>query len=342
MMTKFHINDKGEAKRCKAQPGNCPITKESGGEHYDSMIEAQKDYENSNNAIEKPLNKNSKNKKPQLTKIYRVGSLTPPESHFSDLNDLLETFDSYKPEGRQGRSGGVFASPDMSSHSKWILGSQNNKHEEALNSHEITVDENSVYVYSVESYEEASAYQGMYGFDSEKFKEKVQEFWDNGMTLADWKTWAKENNPEPGSWEIIMPSSSIVSTKKLSNRTVIENVDESYANEVNRILEPERYRNGLIWRKSTLTDEEKNQIKEFALEEFDENFVNDMEKVYAKNAYTVEDAYSASKEIYQQLRKEKIKRNENMKKYSELDDNEVDEFYDKISEYLTIVDLVKE
>lgn len=42
---KYHLNEKGEAKKCSAKPGNCPITKENGGEHYDTKEEAQKAYE---------------------------------------------------------------------------------------------------------------------------------------------------------------------------------------------------------------------------------------------------------------------------------------------------------
>lgn len=44
-MTKFHINDKGEAKECRAREGNCPITKETGEPHYNTIEEAQAAYE---------------------------------------------------------------------------------------------------------------------------------------------------------------------------------------------------------------------------------------------------------------------------------------------------------
>lgn len=54
---KFHLNENGEAKKCSAKPGNCPITKENGGDHYDSVKEAQSDYERKQNifANEKSL-----------------------------------------------------------------------------------------------------------------------------------------------------------------------------------------------------------------------------------------------------------------------------------------------
>lgn len=217
----------------------------------DLILTARKKHENSQTSF--------KTKSVKKTKVYRVGSLTPPESHFSDLNDFLATVDSYKPEGRQGRYGAIFASPDMSSHSRWILGSQDNKHEEALDSHEITVDENSVYVYDVKLYENSSRFEERFGKDSEKFKEEVKKFWESGMTLADWKDWAKENNPEPGSWEIIMPNSSIISAKKMSNKRIIENIDDdNKASEINSILEPKRFQKGLLWRKKKVVEPAKN------------------------------------------------------------------------------------
>ena len=42
---RFHINEKGEVKRCRAEKGNCPITKETGGEHYNTANQAQAAYE---------------------------------------------------------------------------------------------------------------------------------------------------------------------------------------------------------------------------------------------------------------------------------------------------------
>lgn len=246
---RYHINNEGEAGSCSADVRKCPFGADR--PHFDSKKEAQKFYENSQTSF--------KAKKIKKTKVYRVGTLTPPESHFSDLNDFLTTVDSYKPEGRQGRYGAIFASPDMSSHSRWILGSRDNKHEEALDSHEITVDENSVYVYDVKLYENSSRFEERFGKDSEKFKEEVKKFWESGMTLADWKDWAKENNPEPGSWEIIMPNSSIISAKKMSNKRIIENIeDDNKASEINSILEPKRFQKGLLWRKKKVVEPAEN------------------------------------------------------------------------------------
>lgn len=48
-MAKFHINDKGEAKECRAKEGNCPITKKNGEPHYSTLEEATSVYEKKQN-----------------------------------------------------------------------------------------------------------------------------------------------------------------------------------------------------------------------------------------------------------------------------------------------------
>lgn len=48
MSNRYHINENtGKVAKCHAQPGNCPITRESGGEHFESPEEAQSAYEKS-------------------------------------------------------------------------------------------------------------------------------------------------------------------------------------------------------------------------------------------------------------------------------------------------------
>lgn len=49
MSVKFHLKENGEPGRCTAQPESCPITNKTGGKHYDTKQEAEKDYEKLNN-----------------------------------------------------------------------------------------------------------------------------------------------------------------------------------------------------------------------------------------------------------------------------------------------------
>ena len=43
---RFHINGEGNTGKCEAEPGNCPITRETGGEHYESESDALQAYSN--------------------------------------------------------------------------------------------------------------------------------------------------------------------------------------------------------------------------------------------------------------------------------------------------------
>jgi len=328
---RFHINEDGNAKQCSASNGNCPFGEQS--PHFDSKEEAEKHYENSmSTKTIKPVKK---------MKVYRVGTLTPPETYFESLESILQDMDKFKPEGRQGRYKGIFASPDLNSHARWVRGNQWNKHEGALDSHEITIDANSVYVYNVEDYEKASSIQNLYGAESEKFKEAAEKFWNSGMILSDWNEWSKENKPEKGTWEIIMPAEAMISSKKMSNRSIIENVaDEYVASELNHLLEPKRAFKGLIWRKNILSEKIKQDIREHASQKLNKDFVNDMEKIYEKNAYKIGDVYSAQKEIYSAIHRLKKNRGESAKTFANLTKNEQKDFYNDVKAYIEIVDKI--
>lgn len=336
-MTKYHVNDDGNAKECSAEKAECPFGKDE--PHFNTKEEARSHYESTiSDSFSKPSAKVKK------TKVYRVGSLRPPERYFDDLNNVLNKMDEFKPEGRQGRHGGIFASPDMDSHSRWVLGSQWNRHEEALDSHEITVDANSVYVYDVRKYEIASSLSDPI-FESHSkggFQKAAQDFWESGITLAEWQEWAKENKPESGTWEIIMPASAMISTKKMTNKQVIENAPESRAKELNSTLEPRRYAKGLIWRKSDLTQDEILEARKSASNVIPEPIIKDLETIYKKNAYREDEAYNSAATIYNALQKMRTKRNETSgKKFSEMNKEEKQDVHSELSHYFKIIENIR-
>lgn len=236
-MAKYHVSEDGNARVCDAEEGNCPFGSDT--PHFKTKKEAQSYYESTQDSFLPVLK----------TKVYRAGSLVPPESHFEDLEKLIEVMDAYKPDGVQGRKGGIFASIDMNAHSRWLPAMRDNNHEDAMNSHEITVDANRVYVYSVESYEYASSIQYMYANDEEKIREAVESFWNSGVTLAEWKEKAPKEGWNSRDWEILMPATAIMKARKMSNKEVIEKSPDDRASEINWLLEPRRASKGLIWRK---------------------------------------------------------------------------------------------
>lgn len=72
MKVKFHLKENGEPGRCSAKPGACPITKETGGKHYDSKEEAEKDYEKLNNNRVFSERKQDKKDRANREKFWRL------------------------------------------------------------------------------------------------------------------------------------------------------------------------------------------------------------------------------------------------------------------------------
>lgn len=182
--------------------------------------------------------------KPTRTSVFRVGSLEPQEPAFEDLERIVTFMDSYAPAGRATRRGSLFASPDLLSHGRWVLGS-----DRAL-SHEIFVDPDSVYIYPVEVYESASL-----DFDlgeTELAAEGARKYWASAMTLREWREWSKTAKPSRGSWEVLIPQGGVLSAKPMSNRRIIEGAAEEDARQINWRLEPKRAAKSLIWRKANL------------------------------------------------------------------------------------------
>lgn len=320
-MKKFHVNPAtGVASECRAQPGNCRFGKTD--EHYDSMTDAQRAFEKTMN---EPLIGVKKKAKP--VKVYRAGDLTPPETYFPDLDQFLTKIDRFAPEGRQTRRGAIFASPDMRSHGRWINGVTNKT------SHEITVNPDEVYVYSVEAYENASARD--YAPDVE---DRMKAFWATGMTLTNWNKWAKENKPERGSWEIIMPPSSIISAKTVSNKFIIENVDDNDASSVNWALEPSRAQSGLIWRKNKLSDEDLALVKEDAERVIkDKELVEDIEAIYRQKGYKEDDIYASNATILRSINKIRKSREQDTVESKEAQAQVINAF----TEYVKLADTLR-
>lgn len=240
-MTRYHVNPvTGNAGQCRAYY-DCPFG-DMEEQHFDSLEEARASYESSQDSLPLPKKKRDR--------VYRVGALEAPVKHFEDLAEVVRLFDEATPEGRQGRAGAIFASPDLDSHMRWVKGSNLTRGD--TTSHEITVDPNTVYVYPIEVYERASHSEQRNNLD--EFNAIRKEYWESGMTLADWRAWAAKAKPLPGTWELLLPTEAIQQAKPMSNKRIIEAAPEKVANEINWILEPRRAAKGLIWRKETPKD----------------------------------------------------------------------------------------
>lgn len=265
-MTQYHINDAGEAGACRVKTGVCPFGGESGHEdHYPTRKAVQEAYEasqggsfgNDSNA-ERNQSKGEGRTKPKLMKVYRVGSMTPPEKHgFDGMDERIAKIDSFAPEGRQGRAGAIFASPDLASHSRWIKG-VSFAGVDATQNHEITVDPEKVYVYSVEAYERASSDLFV---RPEEVDKRIKGFWESGRTLSEHTEWAKANNPAPGTYELLLSADSVVSTKPLSPTAILKAAPEHQVIDVQRELFPQTDRP--IMRRPDLKPDEAEVIADY-------------------------------------------------------------------------------
>lgn len=237
-MQRFHVNPvSGNPGICKAVY-ECPFgDKETA--HFDSEDEARKFFEESQETFA-PVSK-------KRDRVFRIGSLEAPELHFEDLANLVKQFDQTTPEGRQGRAGALFASPDMQSHMRWVKGANFGSYRDSPDSHELSIDPNSVYVYPIGVYEDASLAESNHRMA--EFEKLREEYWESGMTLSEWRAWAKNSNPKPGTWEVLLPAGAIQSSRTVSSKRIIEEAPEDMAREINWILEPRRASKGLIWRK---------------------------------------------------------------------------------------------
>lgn len=241
----YHVNPaSGNPGVCRADRGFCPFGKADA--HFDSAEEARAFFETTQETLPKPAKR---------AKVYRVGSLEPKERHFDELQGLLKDFESTTPEGRPGRANGLFASPDLQSHGRWVLGNRYNHGDQT--SHELSVDPEQVYVYPIELYEKASFLQG--NGKKEEFLQAAKAYWDAGITLAEWKKWAATAKPNPGTWEVILPQSAAVNPRPVSNKRIIENSTERWHGELSFYLEPRRASKGLTWPRKPSEDEQEDE-----------------------------------------------------------------------------------
>ena len=331
---KYHIDDNGTPKVCDASYGNCPYGTDA--PHFDNKADAHQYYEKVNTLEEIPAGlSKKKSKSPMMVSVYRAGRMRPAsaEESFEDLERVKKLFDDRAPEGRQKRSGALFASPDLKSHSRWVGSSG----PASLTSHEFKVDANNVYIYNVNLYENAS-----YTDESESIEtvnKMIDDYWNSGMTLAQWHQMSEEEKGDYGSWEILLPSDREYKTKKVPNKTVITESDPSLSNQLNWSLEKKRARNGLIWRKSHLSEDDYLQVKQsISSENIDEEFIEDMESIHKSNAYRVEDLYSARMEIYNKYKNIRKKKDDILPNYSQINDEQKDEFFNKVEVYLKKTD----
>jgi hypothetical protein len=136
--------------------------------------------------------------------VYRSGIPSAPKERKVEAGHYLRA-DALCPEGRQGRTDGVFASPTLGGVCRWVKGNYSTNIPD-VRVRELRVDIDNTYVYSVRAWERAS------GWDTE---EEYKKFWDTGITLRDYMKQAKTDprTYDPQEWELLIKEENIRSVK---------------------------------------------------------------------------------------------------------------------------------
>lgn len=228
-MTKYHVNEKGVVGECRVTVQVCRFAPEGNpdGNHYLTKVEAQKAADKkmeSENGILSTLRKSAV--KPLKMKVYRSGPVEPPAKRGVE-KECYADVDEFRPEGRQGRSNGIFASPSLRGVHRWAKANATMTRNPDALVREITVDANSVYVYKVRDWEQASYrwdYRNVNPESQERYKLESENFWNNGITLKEWTDTIDPS--EADEWELLLNDEDVQSVRPVSDKRLIETVPE--------------------------------------------------------------------------------------------------------------------
>lgn len=165
--------------------------------------------------------------------VYRSGVPAPPAKRGVEAESYVR-FDKHVPEGRQGRTAAVFASPTLGGANRWVAGNSFIRNAD-LKVRELTIDIDNTYVYSVRAWEIASS-KGDYYPDNEMIQ---KDYWDTGITMRQWleNVKAEPDKYDPRDWELLVPETGIKGIKPVSGtRTAAYNYS-NYESDRKEILD---------------------------------------------------------------------------------------------------------
>lgn len=147
-------------------------------------------------------------------KVYRSGIVEAPTNRGVEA-DSYTAADAVKPAGRQGRTDGIFAAPNLAGVARWTHANSGIARCADPFVREITVDPDKVYVYSVLAWEKASWRTGSY-----------EAYWETGMTLTEWMKVAEFMDPT--NWELLLGADDVISSRPVSDKRLLENCVSSF------------------------------------------------------------------------------------------------------------------
>lgn len=151
-------------------------------------------------------------------KVYRNGSLTPAK-YVGELAEVSSRMDSAKPAGHPGRMGSLYAAPTLRAGLRWTranLSSYSPSASPDLETYELTVDADAVFVYSIEEWERYSNGWGRAAVEAEGY-------WASGMTLAAFLDRLEtDGDLQPEEWELLLAPADVISTRRVSRKRLLE------------------------------------------------------------------------------------------------------------------------
>lgn len=165
--------------------------------------------------------------------VYRSGIISAPEERGVEKESYLKT-DEYAPEGRQGRTTAIFASPTVGGVNRWVAGNSFVRIPD-IKVRELTIDIDKTYVYSIDAWEIASS-----RMDRVKNPEDYHNaYWQTGITMREWLDKVKENPEEydPRNWELLIPKESVKKIKPVSGQRVAAYNYSEYESDKKEILQ---------------------------------------------------------------------------------------------------------
>lgn len=147
-------------------------------------------------------------------KVYRSGTVEAPATRGVEADSYIAA-DAVKPAGRQGRMDGIFASPNLKGVARWARANSGIARCADPFVREITVDSDSVYVYSVNAWEKTSWSNGSY-----------EAYWASGITLTEWLATAEFRDPTE--WELLLGADDVISTRPVSDKRLLTDCENSY------------------------------------------------------------------------------------------------------------------
>lgn len=168
-----------------------------------------------------------------LTTVYRSGVVRAPVKRGSEA-DIFALADKHRPTNRQGRTKAIFASPSLKGVARWVHDNAETNQDPFVR--EITVESDTVHVYSVNAWEKVCWENASY-----------KSYWKTGVTLTEYLDLSSVLDYfDPTEWEILLNPSDILSVRDVPDDEFLEACRNSYDHYTEMTTWLNRRRNNLM------------------------------------------------------------------------------------------------